>query len=168
MELATLLTILIVVDHSSVDWGMKEISLPAEKARIRFSAYTMSKDSQLTVREANIMWIPKIEAFPGDPARQCLRISLRHSDGRGVEIVQVPSTSGNPVADIMRITSQGYLGNILTNRSSHVYLKRGNTCIGLLSEDFDFRDLRELTSALIRINANFGSHGSKKPKYRNR
>lgn len=151
MELAFMFALLIGMGPSGAPWGQKTISLSSDSDRILFSAYALPKASQFKVKTAYVMWIPRIEAFPKDPARQCLRLSACSVDGKVVEIVQVPSTSGNPRADVGRVISQGYLGNLLTTGSNMVVLKRGHTCIGLISAVLTTQEMNEIAETLTLI-----------------
>lgn len=130
------------------DWHPKEIAYPQEMGRVAFQTYVPSAVSGFKVRRVLLVWVPKLEEFPGSPGRQAVRITVEDKGGRMVELIETPSISLPCQANISQIIGQGYLNVPLKFGTSMVMRDVDQICIGLISKDFETSRLHGLGERL--------------------
>lgn len=135
----------------SVDWNPKEIRLPEDLTRVQFEVYMPDTASAFTLQKALLVWVPQLQAFPGRPGRQALRLTLKGNDGRSLDIFAAPSISAGCYANIGQIIGQGYLSFSLTRGMTLITIKKGDVCLGLISKDFSADSLNTLAKNLQAI-----------------
>lgn len=148
MGLSILCCVLLQSQASALNWNPKAISLPEEIARIQFPVYTPSKKSSFNIQRALLVWVPKLEEFPGRPGRQALRLTMEDQDGRILEVFVTPSIKDGCEANISQIVGQGYLSFSLKVGMSKVVVQKQGTCIGLVSKDLSATRLHAIASDL--------------------
>lgn len=133
------------------NWNPKEVHIPADLGRIKFQVYAPSKKSGFAVHQALLVWVPRLDEFPGRPGRQAIRLTMKDQDGRVLEVFEVPSIKASGKANIGQIIGQGYLSFSIKQGMSIVNVERERTCIGLISSDLDISSLNEVAKDLQHL-----------------
>ena len=136
--------------NPTIDWGAKELKFPSEMGRIKFPIYVPPKTSDFKIVRVTVVWIPKLEAFPDDPARQAVRITLKNKAGQFVDLIQSPSLKGkNARASTNKIQSQGYLSLPVKVDQMNVARMKGSTSVGVISHEISKEELSKVADGLI-------------------
>lgn len=115
---------------------------------IRFPIALPSKAAGFTIQSALLVWVPKVDIYPGHPARQALRVTLVSKERKIVELFETPSSGLEASPNIGQIIGQGYLDFPLSIGMTIVSFNRGKTAIGLVSKDFDAIELHKIGKQL--------------------
>jgi len=146
MEL--MIALVLGVSQLRVDWNPKEIRFPEDSRRIQFPFFMPKNDQIQSIDKMLLVWVPKLDEFPGRRARQALRITLRFRDQKILELFQTPNVNVSPEENIGQIIGQGYLGFSMQKGASLVVVRSGSTCLGFVSRDFDVETLRTIASTI--------------------
>lgn len=150
MVIITQLFLLLALQGSAVNWNPKKIHLPADKARVKFQLYLPGSKTDFRVQQILLVWVPKLDEFPGRPGRQAIRLTMKDQKGRVIEVFEVPAIKVSGKANIGQVIGQGYLSFSLRKGTSIVNAEEQHTCIGLVSKDLDSSELSELSKSLRR------------------
>lgn len=138
--------------NPTIDWGAKELKFSSEMGRIKFPIYVPPKTSDFKIVRVTVVWIPKLADFPGYPARQAVRITLKNKAGQFVDLIQTPSLKGKTAwASTNKIQSQGYLSLPVKVGQMNVARMKGSTSVGVISHEISKEELTEVADGLILL-----------------